>query len=51
MVVGRKEVDKYKDKGIDLSKAEGVHVLLGQEDQVITTYRNQYFVKTMPYVH
>lgn len=41
MVVGRKEVDKYKDKGIDLSKAEGVHVLLGQEGQVITTYRNQ----------
>lgn len=41
MVVGRKEVDKYKGKGIDLSKAEGVHVLLGQEGQIITTYRNQ----------
>jgi len=41
MVVGRKEVDRYKDKGIDLSKAQGVHVLLSTGGQVITTYRNQ----------
>jgi hypothetical protein len=41
MVVGRKEVDRYKDKGIDLSKAQGVHVLLSTGGRVITTYRNQ----------
>jgi hypothetical protein len=40
MVVGRKEVDKYKGMGIDLSKAQGVHVLLSTQGQVITTYRN-----------
>lgn len=40
MVVGRKEVDRYKDLGIDLSKAQGVHVLLSTDGQVITTYRN-----------
>lgn len=41
MVVGRKEVDRYKDKRIDLSKAQGVHVLLSTGGRVITTYRNQ----------
>lgn len=40
MVVGRKEVDRYKGMGIDLSKAQGVHVLLSTQGQVITTYRN-----------
>lgn len=40
MVVGRKEVDRYKGMGIDLSKAQGVHVLLSTQGHVITTYRN-----------
>lgn len=48
MVVGRKEVDKYKSLGIDLSKAQGVHVLLSTEGQVITTYRNQDLRKIRP---
>ena len=48
MVVGRKEVDKYKALGIDLSKAQGVHVLLSTGGQVITTYRNQDLRKIRP---
>jgi hypothetical protein len=48
MVVGRKEVDKYKGFGIDLSKAQGVHVLLSSEGQIITTYRNQDLRKIRP---
>jgi hypothetical protein len=48
MVIGRKEVDKYKGLGIDLSKAQGVHVLLSTEGQVITTYRNQDLWKIRP---
>lgn len=40
MVVGRKEVDRYQGMGIDLSQAQGVHVVLSTEGQVITMYRN-----------
>lgn len=48
LVVGRKEVDKFKGLGIDLSKAQGVHVLLSSEGHVITTYRNQDLRKLRP---
>lgn len=41
MVIGRKEADKCKDLEIDLSKAQGVQILLSTVGQVITTYRNQ----------
>ena len=39
-VVGRKEVEHFQRKGVDLRDAEGIHVLLGEDDVVLTTYRN-----------
>lgn len=48
MVIGRKEVEHFAHRGIDLRKAEGVHVLLGSDGAVITTYRNQDLRKIRP---
>lgn len=39
-VIGRKEVANFAARGIDLRAADGLHVLLGQDGAVITTYRN-----------
>lgn len=49
MVVGRKEVSRFAAHGIDLRKAEGVHVLLGASGQIITAYRNHDLRKIRPY--
>lgn len=41
--VGRKEVQRYARKGVDLSFIENVQVLLApREDSVITVYRNHH---------
>lgn len=47
-VVGRKEVERLALRGVDLRCAEGVHVLLGADGEVITTYRNQNLRKIRP---
>lgn len=39
-VIGKKEVTHFAQRGIDLSQAEGVHVLLEAGGTIITTYRN-----------
>ncbi len=39
-VVGRKEVERYLSKGLNLTRVEGVHVLVHTNGTVITTYRN-----------
>lgn len=39
-VVGHKEVARYAREGIDLTDAEGIHVLLAKDGSVVTTYRN-----------
>lgn len=40
-VIGHKEVARYAREGIDLSDAEGIHVLLQSDGAVVTTYRNR----------
>ena len=41
--VGRKEVDRFGDVGIDLSDVEGVQVVCSNSGVVITVYRNRDF--------
>ncbi len=48
-VVGKKEVARFAQKGIDLSHAEGIHVLMESDGSVITTYRNHDLRKIRPY--
>ncbi len=48
MVVGRKEVDAWAQKGVDLRAAEGLHILLNANGAVITTYRNHDLRKIRP---
>ncbi|MFM0327317.1 DUF4258 domain-containing protein [Caballeronia glebae] len=47
-VIGHKEVERYAREGVDLSRAEGVHVLVQADGAVITTYRNQKLRKIRP---
>ncbi len=47
-VIGRKEVVRYADLGLDLSRAEGVHVLLENDGAVVTTYRDHDLRKIRP---
>ncbi len=47
-VVGRKEVEHFLRKGVDLRDAEGIHVLLGEDDVVLTTYRNHNLRRIRP---
>ena len=39
-VVGRKEVEHFQRKGVDLRDAQGIQVLLAEDGVVLTTYRN-----------
>jgi len=48
-VIGKKEVTRFAPKGIDLSHAEGIHVLVESDGSVITTYRNHDLRKIRPY--
>jgi len=47
-VIGRKEVSFFAARGIDVREAEGLHVLLGHDGAVITTYRNHNLRKIRP---
>jgi hypothetical protein len=47
-VIGHKEVDRYARDGIDLSRAEGIHVLVETDGSVITAYRNHDLRKIRP---
>ena len=49
-VIGRREVTSYAARGIDLRAADGLHVLLGHDGAVITTYRNHNLRKIRPSV-
>jgi hypothetical protein len=40
-VIGRKEVEKWRRHGIDLSDCEGVQVVCSPDGAVLTTYRNR----------
>jgi hypothetical protein len=41
--VGRKEIERFEEKGIDLSDVEGVQVVCSESGSVITAYRNRDF--------
>jgi hypothetical protein len=41
--IGRKEVDRYRNKGINLSAYVGVQVVCSCEGDVMTAYRNSDF--------
>jgi hypothetical protein len=44
LAIGRKEVERHKEKGIDLSEYEGLQVICSAKDSaVITVYRNHDF--------
>lgn len=47
-VIGRKEVEAWAHRGIDLRAAEGLHVLLSGDGAVMTTYRNHNLRKIRP---
>ena len=42
-VIGRKEVESFLRKGIELADFEGIHVVCSPEGVVLTTYRNRDF--------
>ena len=43
-VIGRKEVDQYRQRGIDLEDCHGLQVVCATDDgHVITAYRNRNF--------
>ncbi|MBP8300417.1 MAG: DUF4258 domain-containing protein, partial [Planctomycetes bacterium] len=41
--VGRKEVERARRVGVDLSRAEGLHVLCAPNGVIVTVYRNHDF--------
>lgn len=47
-VIGHKEVERFARDGIDLSRAEGIHVLVQTDGSVITAYRNHDLRKIRP---
>ncbi len=47
-IVGRKEVEHHAHRGLDLSRAEGVHVLVEADGAIVTTYRNHNLRKIRP---
>jgi len=40
-VVGRKEVERYRQDGIELSPVEGVQVVCAESGAILTVYRNR----------
>jgi hypothetical protein len=40
-VVGRKEVERYRQEGIKLDKVEGVQVVCTDSGAILTVYRNR----------
>jgi hypothetical protein len=40
-VVGRKEVERYRQDGIELSSVEGVQVVCTDSGSILTVYRNR----------
>ncbi len=47
-VVGRKEVKRWRSRGVDLSALEGIHVVCTPEGTVKTVYRNRDFRNLRP---
>lgn len=47
-VIGHKEVVRCAECGIDVSEADGVHVLVAHDGSVVTAYRNHELRKIRP---
>lgn len=47
--IGRKEVDRLREDGLDLSRFEGVQVVVSPDGAVLTTYRNSDFSSLKPH--
>lgn len=41
--IGKKEVATFRKEGIDLSRFEGIHVLVSPDGSIVTVYRNRDF--------
>lgn len=41
--VGRKEIQRYRQEGIDLSRCNGVQIVCSIDGSVLTVYRNRSF--------
>lgn len=39
--VGRKEVERYRQEGIELSSVEGIQVVCNEAGAILTVYRNK----------
>ena len=48
-VVGRREVERWRHRGIDLRRHEGIHVVCTPERTVLTVYRNRRLRDLRPY--
>jgi hypothetical protein len=48
-VIGRKEVRRWKGRGVDLSTLEGLHVVCTSEGTVMTVYKNRNLTKLRPH--
>lgn len=46
--IGRREVERFGDTGVDLSVYEGIQVVCAQDDVVVTAYRNRDFSGLRP---
>ena len=47
--LGQREVERARQRGIDLSRHKGVHVVVDSEGIVVTTFRNQSYRRPKPY--
>jgi len=47
-VIGRKEVEQYRQRGIDLSSFEGVQLVCAADGAILTVYRNRDFRRLRP---
>ncbi len=46
--IGRREVDRFAPRGIDLSEFEGIQVVCDPDGTLITVYRNRDFSRLRP---
>jgi hypothetical protein len=46
--IGRKEVERFKKTGVELTCYEGIQVVCAEDDVVVTAYRNKDFTGLRP---
>jgi len=48
-VIGRKDIARAQAAGIDIARHDGVHVIRGEDGQIITVYRNRQNLDLRPH--